>query len=209
MSAAPEKGPGGDPGGQGEAAKAIAPRPVRRVDLVSLTIFHRTPDGRTLFRPLGSVGPCYAVTEAQRRIRASVQLGYYALLVAFIASGFFNTDDLRRLALQVGAYVAGNYLLYAIFTIGLERIPAPPAPGRELARAMRAERLSAIGRPRIKRSLYSCLALSLIGLAGAIVGPDRLGLLLASALFGAGVLVFLWMLKILDDSRTQMGAHDE
>jgi hypothetical protein len=138
------------------------------VDAVSSHMFYRAPDERIVFRPLGKLGPCYLLTEKQRKARATVQLAYYGILLGSIAFGVIDVTEISRLIVPFGLWVIGNYVLYGLFTIGLARTEAPPKPTSDYVRSLQRQHSLAMGRPLLIAMFYGSIAFSAIGLLGTL-----------------------------------------
>jgi hypothetical protein len=164
------------------------------VEFVSNTLFYRVEDGRVVFRPWGSRGPCYLVTARQRIVRARIQLMYYLAMIVGVAVGMDRVSTISFVTVCVPAALAGNYLLYWLFSQGLAKSAAPPKPSPEYSRARVKAMSRSLGKPFVWLMLLIAVLFGLVGIVMGVAGGD-LGLLLSGAFFCVCAAVFIWMLK--------------
>ena len=172
------------------------------IEHVARTFSPRLPDGRYIFRPWGKWGPCYVLTPGQRTTRAWIQSVFY--LVIFIVLMFF-TEIIMTTEGAIGfvtAFMAGSYVLYALFTIGLPRTdaPAPLSPTQREAARQHAQQEGELGLRRLQIAGGLGMLISAITLVISVVMRERElfeygfpGLLL----FGAFTALMTWQLKLL------------
>jgi len=167
------------------------------LEFVARTLFYHVPDGRIVFRPWGSRGPCYLVTAEQKRSRVRLQTGYYAFMIAAVSYGVMNLGTAKTFLVLVPLIVAGNYLLFWVFSRGLATTEPPPRPSAAEFRDQMRQGNRALGKPL----LIALLGISLGGMALGLYGWLALGLwnsALPVILFsGATSAVFIWQLRNL------------
>jgi hypothetical protein len=165
-------------------------------EVISNTIFFRAPDGRIVFRPWGPRGPCYVVTDQQRITRARIQLAYYCVVFLVIV---ISLGGISGTALFVGilpAAVAGNYVLFWLFSRGLGTTE-PPKASPEYVQQLRRRNALAFGRPLLWLLLVGSVAFSAIGAVAALIGGPPFESVGAAVFFGACAAVFAWQLRKL------------
>ena len=166
-------------------------------EITSNTIFFRAPDGQIVFRPWGARGPCYVVTDQQRIIRARIQLAYYCVvfLVIVISMGRISNTALFVGILPVA--VAGNYVLFWLFSRGLGTTEPPPKASPEYVQEQRRRNALAFGKPLLWLLLVGSVAFSAIGALAALLGGPLLEFGGVAVFFGACAAVFAWQLRKL------------
>jgi ABC-type nitrate/sulfonate/bicarbonate transport system permease component len=159
---------------------------MKPVEIISNSLFWRTQDGRIIFRPWGTRGACYLLTESQRINRARIQLAYYAGLLVCI---FLMGDSIERLGIMLGLFMAGNYILYWLFARKLPTTEAPGMPDPEFARQRCQEINSNFGKPALWGFLLLSAAMALAGLLAGLLLGEFLPVL-SAAFFGFCAFVF-------------------
>jgi hypothetical protein len=101
------------------------------VDRVSHTLFYPAQDGRIVFRPWGRRGPVYLLTEAQRRTRSRIHLGFHAACVVAIPWSDPASLSAAACAIAFAGFLAASYLLHWLYSLGLPRTTVPPTPSPE------------------------------------------------------------------------------
>jgi hypothetical protein len=170
---------------------------MQAIEFVARTIFYHVPDGRIVFRPWGTRGPCYLVTAEQKRTRARLQAFYYALMIAVVSYGVMRLGTMKTFLVLVPLIVAGNYVLFWLFTRGLATTEPPPRPSPMEFREQMRQGNRALGKPL----LVSMLVISLSGAALGLYAGFSLGLWSSAVpvlLFcGSTAAVFAWQLRNL------------
>ncbi len=164
---------------------------MRPVEIISNTLFCRSPDGRITFTPWGKYGPCYLLTETQRITRAKIQLAYYIGLLAGIVclSGTF-----MALGLIIVGFLLGNYALYWLFSRTLPTTERPGKPDFAYTRERLRENSRNFGKPTLWILLLISAAMAVAGvLAGVLLG-DLLAVL-SGGFFAFPAYVFARRLK--------------
>jgi hypothetical protein len=164
-------------------------------EIAGNTLFYRAPDGRIVFRPWGPRGPCYLLTEAQRRFRSRVQLVYYGVMLVAIYLGITRLGTLKTFAMVLPVVLVGNYLLFWLFSRGLPTTEPPPLPSPEHRRELIRRGNRAFGRPLLWTMLVLSLGMASAGVwAGWKTGQwTTAGT--AGAFFGLCAAVFAWQLR--------------
>ena len=165
------------------------------VEVVARTLFYRPPDGRIVFRPWGTRGPCYLLSEAQRTSRARVQLAYYGLTLVAIYFGTLRLGTGLTFGVVLPLGLVGNYVLFWLFCRGLPRTEPPARPTPEYVREQLRQGNRAFGKPLLWVLLILSLLMVATGIwAGAVLGAWSTAVP-AAAFFGACAAVFGWQLR--------------
>lgn len=168
---------------------------MKPIEIVSNTLFYRSQDGRIIFRPWGSKGACYLVTEQQRRLRAKFQLAYHLALLILIVSIVERFGVSAQLAVVSVAWIAGNYILYWIFTRGLTQTEAPGKPGPNYVQEQIKANTANFGKPFLWALLIMSALMSVTGLAGGIFIGDYAAAVLTGGFFGFCCWIFAKRLR--------------
>ena len=157
------------------------------------TILYRAPDGRTVFRPWGTRGPCYLVEGAAgARLARFIRVYYAAFFLAILVLPF--VAGIRGIYIAGAVWAAGFYLAFWVFSRGLPTTDPPPLP-TPAERAAAIRRISAsFGKPL----LWALTILSaLMALSGALVILTVPGWTawMPSLFFAACTLVFAYYLR--------------
>ena len=167
------------------------------VDFVARGLFYRAEDDRIIFRPWGSRGPCFRVTESQRITRARIQLGFYCLMIGGIAAGPSMTTF--HLIVYVCAATGLNYLMFWLFSRGLPKTDLPPRPSPEYKQAQLRELSQSLGKPFLWMLTVGSALFTIAGVVAALtLGDWAAGL--AAAFFGVCTVVFIRRLRRLSDA---------
>lgn len=165
------------------------------VEIVARTLFYRAPDGRIVFRSWGARGPCYLVTETQRRARARLQLAYYGLMLAAIYYGTLRLGSGVTFGVILPVTLVGNYALFWLFSRGLPTTDPPARPSKDDVREQLRQGNRAFGKPVLWIMLVLSLLMAVAGLwAGARVNAWSTAVP-AAAFFGLCAAVFGWQLR--------------
>jgi hypothetical protein len=180
------------------------------LEIVAATFSPKLPDGRFIFRPWGPVGPCYLLTARQRTGRAWVQLAYYALGFG-AASVLPDVPALNRAtAVFLATFVAINYVLFWLFSIGLPNTDKPARFTPEQKRAAMASHARAFGRPLLWVFALCSGFMALVGgLAVLFASGERLGGLMGFLFFGACTAVFVRQIRLAGQARTVESSTDD
>ena len=161
------------------------------VELIANGLFYRTEDGRIFFRPWGSRGPCFLVSERQRLIRARVQLALYCMMIVGV---YFSVEEdglgaWFYLTIFIGMVL--SYVLLWAFSRGLPLtdVPTKPSP----------EHLRKFNRSIPRWFLWALVLMSAVfvlgGLGMGFLLHDWWMAALVVLFFGTCLGVFIWQLR--------------
>ena len=164
-------------------------------EIVSNTLFYRAPDGRVIFRPWGTWGPCYLLTEPQRKVRSRIQLAYYCALLAAIVLAIGSVETTVLFGVLLPLFAAGNYLLFWLFTRGLSTTEPPSKPSPEYVRSLLRSNNRAWGRPFLWLAAIVSGVFSSVGLVAIFLGAPLASAIAVFAFFGVCAAAFAWQLR--------------
>ena len=158
-------------------------------------IFYEAPDGRIVFRPWGKFGPCYLLTPAQRAVRARLQLAYFGAMIIAVTYGATRLGPGGLFLKVLPITMAGNYLLFWLFSLGLPRTEPPPSPSKEYRQELRRRHNRAFGKPFLWVMLVLSVLMAAAGLLAGIATGQWIVAALAVGFFGLSAGVFGWQLR--------------
>lgn len=168
---------------------------MKPVEIISNAMFFRAPDGRIIYRPLGNWGQCYLLTESQRLTRARIKLGAQIAMLTFFATWISQYGIGTEFWFIVPAWIAGDWLLLWLFSLGLPTTPAPPKPDAAFIRERRKMMNQNFGKPLLWVALIIASLMSITGvLACLVLGDYAIGLAIAG-FFGLCAWVFAKRLR--------------
>ncbi len=167
------------------------------VDFVARGLFYRTEDERIIFRPWGSFGPCFLVTEQQRTARARIQLGFYCLMLGGIA--IVPSVGIFHVIAYIFVAIIFNYLMFWLFARGLPKTDLPLPPSPEHRKAQLRELSQSLGKPLLWALTISSALFTLVGVLAALFIGNWTVAIVGGLFFGACTLVFINRLRHLND----------
>lgn len=164
------------------------------LELFANTFTYQLPDGRFIFRPWGKFGPCYLLAPNQRTVRTWSLIIFYALAIA----PFWIVHDINPI-IYFFTFVALNYFLYWLFSLGLPITENPPTPTPEQRRNNKTKMARKMGRPMLWMSLTLSWLFILAGFVSLLFG-EVLTSAMSIAFFSLAAIRFSQLLKLTRDT---------